>query len=149
MFRQNPDVIMVGEIRDLESMAAALTIAETGHLVFATLHTSSAPETIQRILDMFPATQQDQVRSQLSLALRAVVSQKLLPAVKGGRVAAREVMMNTPAIGNLIRENKIEQIQNAIQTGSKDGMQTMKQAVQALVKGKIIQPEVAKPFLQK
>lgn len=141
VLRQDPDVIMVGEMRDPESIAATITLAETGHLVFATLHTSSASETIQRIIDTFPATQQDQVRSQLALSLRAVISQLLLPAEGGGRVAAREVMFTNPAIANLIRENKIEQIPNVLQTGSREGMHVLKQDLTRLLKEKQISKE--------
>ncbi|HLD22019.1 MAG TPA: PilT/PilU family type 4a pilus ATPase, partial [Patescibacteria group bacterium] len=125
--RQDPNVIMVGEMRDLETIAAAITIAETGHLVLATLHTMSAAETIDRIVDIFPPHQQEQIRVQLSLELRGIISQLLLPKMNGGRVAAREILLNTPAVSNLIRENKISQIKLVIQTNSAAGMQTMDQ----------------------
>lgn len=123
--RQDPDVILVGEMRDLTTMEAAITAAETGHLVFATLHTTGAARTVDRIIDAFPAHQQEQIRTQLSVSLVAVVSQILIPKVGGGRVAAHEVMITTPAIGNLIRENKTFRITSDIQTGAKHGMYTM------------------------
>lgn len=130
--RQNPDVIMVGEMRDLETMAATITLAETGHLVFSTLHTRTAASTVSRIIDSFPAEQQAQVRTQLALSLRAVISQTLLPRKGGGLVAAREIMVNTPAIASLIRQNKIEQVQNVIQTSRREGMISMSQALTEL-----------------
>jgi twitching motility protein PilT len=124
--RQDPDVILVGEMRDLETMEAALTAAETGHLVFATLHTNSASQTIDRIIDAFPANQQEQIRSVLSVALKAVISQTLCPMAAGkGRIAAYEIMFITPAISNLVRERKTERIISAIQTSAKLGMSTM------------------------
>jgi twitching motility protein PilT len=139
--RQDPDVILVGEMRDLETISTALTAAETGHLVFATLHTQSAPQTIDRIIDVFPSAQQDQVRVQLSVALMGVMTQQLLPTTDGaGRVVACEVLVPTPAVRNLIREGKTHQIPSAMQTGSSHGMQTMEAALVALVRaGKITQ----------
>ena len=128
--RQDPDVLLVGEMRDLETMAAALTIAETGHLVLATLHTNSAAESINRIIDAFPAHQQDQVRAQLAFVLEGVVTQTLLPRSRGpGRVVAAEVMVCTPAIRALIRDEKVHQIQSAMQAGKQHGMQTMDDAL--------------------
>jgi len=139
--RQDPDVILVGEMRDLETIHTALTAAETGHLVFATLHTQDAPQTVDRIIDVFPAHQQSQVRVQLSVALQGVVTQQLLPTADGSsRVAACEVLIPTPAVRNLIREGKTHQIPSAMQTGSGVGMQTMDAALAALVRaGKITQ----------
>jgi len=137
--RQDPDVILVGEMRDLETIHTALTAAETGHLVFATLHTQDAPQTIDRIIDVFPAEQQQQVRVQLSVALQGIITQQLLPTADGaGRVAACEVLLATPAIRNLIREGKTHQILSSLQTGSNLGMQTMDAALATLVRqGKI------------
>lgn len=130
VLRQDPDIILVGEMRDLETIQAAITIAETGHLVFATLHTNDAPSTINRIIDVFPPNQQLQVRQQLSFVLQAVVSQMLLPHVSGaGRVLVSEVMIATPAVRNLVREAKTEQIPMLIQTGGKFGMHTMNQCL--------------------
>ncbi|MDH5190112.1 MAG: type IV pilus twitching motility protein PilT [Gammaproteobacteria bacterium] len=131
--REDPDIILVGEMRDLETIRLALTAAETGHLVFGTLHTSSAAKTIDRIVDVFPAAEKDMVRSMLSESLRAVISQTLLKKIGGGRVAAHEIMIGTPAIRNLIRENKIPQMYSAIQTGQSVGMQTLDQCLQELV----------------
>src|SRR5574340_1219853 len=132
--REDPDYILVGEMRDLETIRLALTAAETGHLVFATLHTSSASKTIDRIIDVFPATEKAMVRSMLSESLRAVVSQSLLKKVGGGRIAAHEIMVGIPAIRNLIREDKVAQMYSSIQTGSQYGMQTLDQCLQDLVK---------------
>src|ERR687884_331112 len=139
--RQDPDVILVGEMRDMETIGTALTAAETGHLVFATLHTQSAPQTIDRIIDVFPAHQQDQVRVQLSVALEGVMTQQLIPTADGSsRVVAAEVLVPTPAVRNLIREGKTHQIPSAMQTGSNVGMQTMDTALAGLVRaGKITQ----------
>jgi len=132
--RQDPDVILVGEMRDLETIATALTAAETGHLVFATLHTQSAPQTIDRVIDVFPAEQQDQVRVQLSGTLQGVVTQALIPTADGrGRVAALEILVPDDAVRNLIRQGKIEQIYSGMQTGTERGMQTMEQALAHLV----------------
>ena len=139
--RQDPDVILVGEMRDLETISTALTAAETGHLVFATLHTQDTPQTIDRIIDVFPASQQQQVRVQLSVALQGIVTQQLLPTADGaGRIAACEVLLATPAIRNLIREGKTHQIYSSLQTGGNLGMQTMDAALATLVRsGKITQ----------
>ncbi|WP_299020492.1 type IV pilus twitching motility protein PilT [uncultured Photobacterium sp.] len=131
--REDPDVIVVGELRDKETISLALTAAETGHLVLGTLHTSSAAKTVDRIIDVFPGNDKAMVRSMLSESLRAVVSQNLLKCISGGRVAAHEVMMATPAIRNLIREDKVAQMYSVIQTGSAMGMQTMEQSVKMLV----------------
>ncbi|MBL4900476.1 MAG: type IV pilus twitching motility protein PilT [Colwellia sp.] len=136
--REDPDVILVGEMRDLETIRLAMTAAETGHLVFGTLHTTSAPKTIDRIIDVFPAAEKSMVRSMLSESLRAVISQTLIKKVGGGRVAAHEIMIGTPAIRNLIREDKIAQMYSSIQTGMSNGMQTMDQCLQNLVNRGII-----------
>jgi twitching motility protein PilT len=141
--REDPDVILVGEMRDLETIRLAMTAAETGHLVFGTLHTTSAPKTIDRIIDVFPAAEKSMVRSMLSESLRAVISQTLLKKVGGGRVAAHEIMIGTPAIRNLIREDKIAQMYSAIQTGMSNGMQTMDQCLQNLVNRGVITKNVA------
>ena len=132
--REDPDVILVGEMRDLETIRLALSAAETGHLVFGTLHTSSAAKTIDRVVDVFPAEEKDMVRAMLSESLRAVISQTLLKKKGGGRIAAHEIMIGTPAIRNLIRENKIAQMYSAIQTGQQFGMQTLDQNLQQIVK---------------
>jgi twitching motility protein PilT len=139
--RQDPDVILVGEMRDLETISTALTAAETGHLVFATLHTQSAPQTVDRIIDVFPSHQQDQVRVQLSVALQGVITQTLIPTSDGSaRVVACETLVPTPAIRNLIREGKTHQILSAMQTGAGVGMQTLDNALVSLVRaGKITQ----------
>ena len=131
--REDPDIILVGEMRDLETIALALTAAETGHLVLGTLHTTSAPKTIDRIIDVFPAGDKDMVRAMLSESLQAVISQMLLKRTGGGRVAAHEIMVGTPAVRNLIRENKIPQIVSMLQTGQRFGMQTMRECIQRLV----------------
>jgi len=136
--REDPDIILVGELRDLETIRLALTAAETGHLVFGTLHTSSAAKTIDRIIDVFPAAEKGMVRSMLSESLRAVIAQTLLKKIGGGRVAAHEIMVGTPAIRNLIREDKIAQMYSAIQTGQQFGMQTLDQCLQDLVSRGII-----------
>jgi twitching motility protein PilT len=146
VLRQDPDVVMVGEMRDLETIATALTMAETGHLVFATLHTWSAAQTIDRIIDSFPSHQQTQIRLQLALTLRGIISQQLLPQVGGGRVAAREILVNIPAVANLIRENKIVQINTVMETNSKLGMVTLKQDLRRLLKEKKIEKEVAETY---
>ena len=130
VLRQDPDIILIGEMRDLETISAALTIAETGHLVFATLHTTDAASAVNRMIDVFPPHQQPQIRSQVSMVLQAIFAQQLLPHASGsGRVLASEVLTMTPAIRNLIREMKIEQIYLAMQTGGKYGMQTMNQSL--------------------
>jgi len=131
--REDPDIILVGEMRDLETIRLALTAAETGHLVFGTLHTSSAAKTIDRIIDVFPAAEKTMVRSMLSESLRAVISQTLLKKTGGGRIAAHEIMIGTPAIRNLIREDKVAQMYSAIQTGQSVGMQTLDQNLQDMV----------------
>jgi twitching motility protein PilT len=137
--REDPDVILVGEMRDLETIRLALTGAETGHLVFGTLHTSSAAKTIDRVVDVFPAAEKEMVRAMLSESLRAVISQTLLKTKDGsGRVAAHEIMVGTPAIRNLIRENKIAQMYSAIQTGAQLGMQTLDQNLQEMVRRNIV-----------
>ena len=136
--REDPDVILVGELRDLETIRLAMTAAETGHLVFGTLHTTSAPKTIDRIIDVFPGEEKDMVRSMLSESLRAVISQTLLKKVGGGRVAAHEITIGIPAIRNLIREDKIAQMYSSIQTGASHGMQTMDQCLGNLVNYGII-----------
>ncbi len=142
--RQDPDVILVGEMRDLDTISTAITAAETGHLVLSTVHTASAPQTIDRIIDVFPSHQQEQIRFQLSLVLEGVLSQLLLPRAGGrGRVAAFEVMISTDAIRNLIREGRTDQIPTYLQTGKQHGMQTMDQALQDLVKSGAVSPEEA------
>jgi twitching motility protein PilT len=143
--REDPDVILVGEMRDLETIRLALTAAETGHLVFGTLHTSSAAKTVDRIVDVFPAAEKDMVRSMLSESLRAVISQTLLKTKDGnGRVAAHEIMIGTPAIRNLIRENKVAQMYSAIQTGQTLGMQTLDQNLMELVRRNLVAGDEAK-----
>ncbi len=145
VLRQDPDVVLIGEMRDLESMAAALTIAETGHLTFATLHTNSAVETINRIVDSFPSHQQTQIRSQLSFVLEGIICQQLLPRADGmGLVLASEVLVMTPAVRNLIRENKLHQIYSVMQSGqSHHGMQTMNQSLASLYEKGLITYEQA------
>jgi twitching motility protein PilT len=144
VLRQDPDVILVGELRDLETMSTALTAAETGHLVLATLHTQDAPGSVERVIDVFPPHQQQQVRVQLSESLAGVVSQQLLPTVDGmGRVPAVEVMVTTPAIRNLIREGKLPQIRSAMQAGGQQGMQTMDAALAGLVRAGRVDLNVA------
>ena len=141
--REDPDVVLVGEMRDLETISLTLTLAETGHLVFATLHTNDAAQTIDRVVDVFPTDQQDQIRTQFSLALAGVISQRLIPRIGGGRVAAYEVLMGTPAISNLIREGKVRQVRNLISTGKKDGMMVLEQSLGDLVQAGIISMEEA------
>lgn len=137
--RQDPDVILVGEMRDLETISLALTAAETGHLVFSTLHTQDAPQTIDRIIDVFPPHQQLQIRAQLAATLKGVICQQLIPRADGrGRVAARELMIVTPAISNLIREGKVHQIYSSIETGAKYGMHTLEASLAELVKERVI-----------
>ncbi len=142
-FRQDPDVIMVGEMRDPETMATAITAAETGHLVFATLHTNSAAQTMHRIVDSFPSEQQNQIRAQLSGSLLGVVSQRLIPRIKGGLIPACEVMLNTPATANLIRENKAHELPLVIETSAEMGMISLNRALANLVKMKEISLENA------
>ena len=141
--REDPDTILVGEMRDLETIRLALTAAETGHLVFGTLHTSSAAKTIDRVVDVFPAAEKDMVRAMLSESLRSVISKTLLKKNGGGRVAAHEIMIGTPAIRNLIRENKIAQMYSAIQTGQQYGMMTLDQNLQSLVQQGVISRQQA------
>ncbi len=142
--REDPDIILVGEMRDLETIRLALTAAETGHLVFGTLHTTSAAKTIDRVIDVFPAEEKDMVRSMLSESLQAVVSQTLLKRVNGGRVAAHEIMIGTPAIRNLIREDKVAQMYSAIQTGASHGMMTLDQCLKDLVQKRAISRDTAR-----
>lgn len=141
--REDPDVVLVGEMRDFETISAALTVAETGHLVFGTLHTSSAAQTIDRIIDVFPASQQNQIRQQLAASLQAVISQRLVPVSSGGRMAATEVMVAIPSIRNLIREEKIFQIDNIIQTSAEHGMMLMESSLLGMVQRGAITKEVA------
>jgi len=142
--REDPDVILVGELRDLETIRLAMTAAETGHLVLATLHTSSAPKTIDRVVDVFPAEEKSMVRSMLSESIQAVIAQTLIKKVGGGRVAAHEIMVGTSAIRNLIREDKIAQMYSMIQTGQADGMQTLDQCLENLVRDRLITPSDAR-----
>jgi len=142
VLRQDPDIVMVGEMRDPETIAAALTLGETGHLIFATLHTPNAVQTIDRIIDVFPPHQQPQVRSQLSMSLKAVVAQRLLPAANGGRVAQREVLINIPASANIIRDNRIQELRSVLQTGSDEGMISFEKDAKRLYKEGIISKEV-------
>ncbi|EGU41665.1 twitching motility protein PilT [Vibrio ichthyoenteri ATCC 700023] len=139
--REDPDVILVGELRDQETISLALTAAETGHLVFGTLHTSSAAKTIDRIIDVFPGSDKGMVRSMLSESLRSVIAQKLLKRIGGGRVACHEIMMATPAIRNLIREDKVAQMYSVIQTGAAQGMQTMEQNAKLLIAKGLVEPQ--------
>jgi len=142
-FRQDPDVIMVGEMRDPETMSTAITAAETGHLVFATLHTNSASQTIHRTVDSFPPQQQSQVRAQLSSSLLGVISQRLIPRIKGGLIPACEVMLATPAISNLIRENKVHEIPMVVETSLEMGMISLNRSLAELVKRKEVSIENA------
>jgi twitching motility protein PilT len=147
--REDPDVILVGELRDLETIRLALTAAETGHLVFGTLHTSSAAKTIDRVVDVFPATEKDMVRAMLSESLKAVISQSLLKTKDGaGRVAAHEIMIGTPAIRNLIRESKVAQMYSMIQSGQQFGMQTLDQCLLDLVRRNMVSAEEARNYAQ-
>ncbi len=141
--REDPDTILVGEMRDLETIRLALSAAETGHLVFGTLHTSSAAKTIDRIVDVFPAAEKSMVRSMLSESLKAVISQTLLKKIGGGRVAAHEIMIGTPAIRNLIREDKVAQMYSAIQTGQNIGMQTLDQNLKGMLAQGLVSKEEA------
>ncbi|KRE93415.1 type IV pili twitching motility protein PilT [Paenibacillus sp. Soil766] len=146
--RQDPDVILVGEMRDLETISIAITAAETGHLVFGTLHTADAPQTIDRIIDVFPSEGQQQVRVQLASVMLGVMAQRLLPTADGsGRVAAIEVLVNTPAVANLIRSEKVHQIRSVMQTGKSQGMQTMEMALRELLQQRIITVDTAKEAL--
>ncbi len=141
--REDPDTILVGEMRDLETIRLALSAAETGHLVFGTLHTTSAPKTIDRIVDVFPAAEKDMVRSMISSSLEAVISQTLLKKTGGGRIAAHEIMLGTDAIRNMIKENKLAQMRSTLQTSAGDGMQTMDQSLQKLMAQGLVSREVA------
>ncbi len=144
--RQDPDVVLIGEMRDLETISAAITIAETGHLVFATLHTNSAAQSIDRMIDVFPPHQQPQVRSQLANILQGICAQRLVPAIGGGRVVAAEVMVVNPAIRNIIREGKTHQLDTVIQTGSDQGMQTMDRTLVKLVQSGVVTYDDAREF---
>lgn len=146
VLRQDPDVVMIGEMRDLETIESAIQIAETGHLVFATLHTNSASQSIDRIIDIFPSEKQSQIKLQLSNVIRAIVSQRLVPITGGGRKAACEILIATPAVKNSIRENTASQIDNLIQTGSDVGMISMERALVRLVEEGLISEETAKSF---
>ena len=141
--REDPDVVLVGEMRDLETIALTLTLAETGHLVFATLHTNDASQTVDRIIDVFPADQQNQIRTQFSLSLAAVISQRLVPRIGGGRVAAFEVLAGTPAVSNVIREGKVRQLRNLLATGQSDGMFVLEQSLARLIDAGVISVEDA------
>lgn len=143
VLRQDPNVILVGEMRDPETIATVLTAAETGHLVLSTLHTSTAAEAIERIVDAFDGSRQKQVLIQLSAVLKMVVAQQLLPSVDGGRVPAREILVNTPAVSNLIKENNISQIKSTIQIGAKDGMVSMENSIKQLLKDGLISADIA------
>lgn len=144
--REDPDVVLIGEMRDLETIASAITIAETGHLVLATLHTNNAAQSIDRMIDVFPPHQQQQIRVQLSNILQAIVSQRLIPAIGGGRIVAAEIMIATPAVRNIIREGKTHQLDAVIQTGGDEGMQTMDRNLAGLVKAGKITLDVAKGY---
>ena len=146
VLREDPDVVLIGEMRDLETIQAAITIAETGHLVFATLHTNSAAQSIDRMIDVFPAHQQPQVRSQLANILMAICSQRLIPAVGGGRVVSAEILVANPAIRALIRDGKTFQIDTAIQTGAEQGMQTMDRTLAKLVQSGVITYDSAREY---
>jgi len=143
VLRQDPNVILVGEMRDPETIATVLTAAETGHLVFSTLHTSNAAEAVERIVDVFEGAKQKQILIQLSSVLRGIVAQQLLPAKNGQRIVAREILINTPAIANMIKENSIAQINSSIQTGAKDGMITMDNALKQLIKDDLVDKDMA------
>ncbi|GED13306.1 type IV pilus twitching motility protein PilT [Aneurinibacillus migulanus] len=145
--RQDPDVILVGEMRDLETISTAITAAETGHLVFATLHTPDAPQTIDRIIDVFPGPQQPQMRIQLASVLLSVVSQRLFPKVGGGRIAATEILVNTPAVSNLIRMEKVHQIRSIMQTGREMGMHTLEMSINELIAQGALMKETVKNYL--
>jgi twitching motility protein PilT len=142
--REDPDVVLIGEMRDLETIASAITIAETGHLVFATLHTNSAAQSIDRMIDVFPPHQQPQIRSQLSNILMAICSQRLVPAIGGGRLAASEILVATPAVRNIIREGKTHQLEAVIQTGSEFGMQSMDKTLAGMVHNGTVSYEEAR-----
>lgn len=144
--REDPDVVLVGEMRDLETIASAITIAETGHLVFATLHTNSAAQSIDRMIDVFPPHQQPQIRAQLSNILQAIVAQRLIPTIGGGRIAAAEIMVATPAVRNIIREGKSHQLDAVIQTGAEFGMQSMDKTLVTLIHAGTITYDEARNF---
>lgn len=144
--RQDPDVVLIGEMRDLETISAAITIAETGHLVFATLHTNSAAQSIDRMIDVFPPHQQPQIRAQLANILMAICSQRLIPAIGGGRMVAAEVLVATPAVRNIIREGKSHQLDAVIQTGADQGMQSMDKTLVSLVQGGTVTFDEARNF---
>ena len=144
--RQDPDVVLIGEMRDLETISAAITIAETGHLVFATLHTNSASQSIDRMIDVFPPHQQPQIRSQLANIIQGICAQRLVPAIGGGRVVAAEVMVANPAIRNIIREGKSHQLDTIIQTGGDQGMQTMDRTLVKLVQSGVVTYDDAREF---
>lgn len=144
--RQDPDVVLIGEMRDLETIAAAITIAETGHLVFATLHTNSAAQSIDRMIDVFPPHQQPQIRAQLSNILMAICSQRLIPAIGGGRMAAAEILIATPAVRNIIREGKTHQLEAVIQTGAEYGMQSMDKTLVGLIQAGTITYDEARNY---
>jgi twitching motility protein PilT len=147
VLREDADVVLVGEMRDLESIATTITVAETGHLVFATLHTNNAAQTIDRIVDVFPAFQQNQIRSQLASILIAVISQRLLPKIGGGRIPAMEIMMNNTAVSNVIRENKAFELQNIIHTSSASGMISLDRHLSELVRDNVVTIEDARAFV--
>lgn len=144
--REDPDIVLIGELRDLETIAAAITIAETGHLVFATLHTNSASQSVDRIIDVFSPHQQPQVRAQLANILMAICSQRLIPALSGGRVVAAEILMATPAVRNIIREGKSYQLEAVIQTGAEYGMQSMDRTLVSLIHGGVISYDEARNY---
>jgi len=146
VLRQDPDVVLVGEMRDYATIAAAITIAETGHLVFATVHTNSASQTVDRIIDVFPEHQQSQVRAQFANTIEAIFSQRLLPSLKGGRLAATEILLATPAVRNTVREGKIHQLDNIIQTSAELGMVTLESSLAAWVKSGEVSMDVATSF---
>ena len=141
VLRQDPDIVMVGEMRDLESISLALTLAETGHLVLATLHTPNTVQTIDRIVDVFPPHQQNQVRLQLSMSLKAVIAQRLLPRKTGGRIANREILVRTSAVANIIREHRLSELESVIQTGASQGMVTFEKDLTRLVKEGLVELE--------
>lgn len=143
MLREDPDVLLVGEMRDLESIGFALTVAETGHLVFATLHTNDTAQSLGRMIDVFPAAQQAQIRVQLAAALSCVVYQRLIPRIGGGMVAAYEVLVATPAVRNLIKEGKTHQLRNSVVTGQREGMVTLEQSLSQLIADGVVTVEDA------
>jgi twitching motility protein PilT len=145
--REDPDVILVGEMRDLETIQLAITAAETGHLVFATLHSPSATQTIDRMIDVFPPDQQGQVRAQLADCIAGILTQRLLPKIGGGRVAAMEILVGTPAVRALVREGKAHQLTSVMQVGLKEGMKTMEASLLELIEKKLVKPEDAAPLL--